>query len=80
MPPTEQLVLNAVNMLNYLALGDQPAAAVEARRFSVMREYLESLGLPHQASFGSYLALLTFRFLAFFRSQTTSSGIWRIIQ
>ena len=60
MPPTEQLALNAVNMLNYLALGDLQAAAVEARRFTVMREYLESLGLPHQASFGSYLAGLTF--------------------
>jgi len=60
MPPTEQLVLNAVNMLNYLALGDLRSAAVEARRFTVMREYLEAMGLPHQASFGAYLAGLTF--------------------
>jgi hypothetical protein len=60
-PPTERLVLNAVNMLNYLALGDFPGASIEARRFTVMREYLESLGLPDQASFGAYLAGLTFQ-------------------
>jgi hypothetical protein len=59
-PPTENLALNAVNMLNYLALGALSNAAVEARRFTVMLEYLESLGMPGQASFGSYLAGLTF--------------------
>lgn len=59
-PPTERLALNAINMLNYLALDDFRGAAVEARRFTVMREYLESVDLPNQASFGSYLAGLTF--------------------
>ena len=59
-PPTERLALNAVNMLNYLALGDFAGAAVEARRFTVMREYLTSVGLGRHASFGSYLAGLAF--------------------
>lgn len=59
-PPTERLALNAVNMLNYLAIGDFPGAAVEARRFTVMRDYLASVGLDRHASFGAYLAGLAF--------------------
>ena len=38
MPPTERLALNAVNMLNFLALHEWNAASVEARRFTVMRD------------------------------------------
>ncbi len=59
--PTEKLSLNALNLLNYLARGDLDGAAVEARRFSVMREYLENTapGEPHGA-FGSYLAGFVF--------------------
>ena len=59
-PPAERLALNSVNMLNYLALGDWSGAAVEARAFTVMREYLESVGLERPGVFGSYLAGLTF--------------------
>jgi hypothetical protein len=59
-PPTERLALSAVNMLNYLGRGDFQGASVEARRFTVTHEYLESIGLDRQASFGSYLAGLTF--------------------
>jgi hypothetical protein len=59
-PPTERLALNAVNMLNYLALADWSGASTEARRFTVMREYLESVGLGRHGIFGSYLAGLTF--------------------
>ena len=59
-PPTERLALGAVNMLNYLALGDWQGASVEARRFTVNREFLESEGLDRQGIFGSYLAGLTF--------------------
>ena len=41
-PPSERLALNPINLLNYLAVGDVDGAAVEARRFQVMREYLQS--------------------------------------
>lgn len=60
-PPSERLALGAVNMLNFLALDDLRGAAVEARRFTVAREYLEALELPAPGgAFGSYLAGLTF--------------------
>ena len=59
-PPTERLALNALNMLNYLAIGDLQGASVEARRFTVAREYLESLAgknsKPSPGAFGSYVA------------------------
>jgi len=42
-PPSERLSLNALNLLNYLARGDLEGAAVEARRFQVMRDYLDSI-------------------------------------
>jgi len=59
--PTEKLSLNAVNMLNYLALRNLSGAAVEARRFTVMREYLESVDAePAHGAFGSYLAGFVF--------------------
>jgi hypothetical protein len=62
-PPVERLALNAVNMLNYLAQYDLAGASVEARRFTVMREYLESMEDVPDASFGSYLAGFTFEYL-----------------
>jgi hypothetical protein len=43
-PPAERLSLNAVNLLNYLTRGDLSGAAIEARRFQVMREFLASTG------------------------------------
>lgn len=58
--PTERLALSGVNMMNYLARGDWNGASVEARRFTVSREYLESVGLNRQGRFGSYLAGLAF--------------------
>ncbi|MCP4707692.1 MAG: hypothetical protein GY869_03625 [Planctomycetes bacterium] len=59
-PPTERLSLNALNMLNYLSVGDLPGAAVEARRFTVAREYLETLDEESHGAFGSYLAGFVF--------------------
>lgn len=61
-PPTERLSLNAVNLLNYLAEGNLDGAAVEARRFQVMREYLDSLQIDAAgpATFGAYLAGFVF--------------------
>jgi len=60
-PPTEKLLVNAFNMINYLARGDLQGAAVEARRFTVMRKYLQDYfpGESH-AAFGSYLAGFVF--------------------
>lgn len=59
--PTEKLLLNAFNMVNFLARSDLQGAAVEARRFTVMRKYLKD-NFPDEshAAFGSYLAGFTF--------------------
>ena len=59
-PPTERLSLNALNMLNYLSVGDLPGAAVEARRFTVVREYLDAIDEESHGAFGSYLAGFVF--------------------
>lgn len=61
-PPSERLALNAVNLLNYLARGDLDGAAVEARRFQVMRDYLNSLDIQatQPATLGTYLAGFVF--------------------
>lgn len=58
--PTERLALNALNMLNYLAVGNLEGAAVEARRFTLAREYLESEDDASHGAFGSYLAGFVF--------------------
>ncbi len=64
-PPSERLALNAINLLNYLAVGDLAGAAVEARRFTVMREYLATEGIEavRPAALGSYLAGVVFEHL-----------------
>lgn len=61
-PPTERLSLNAINLLNYLAVGDLDGAAVEARRFQVMRDYLdgEDIYADGPATLGAYLAGFVF--------------------
>ncbi len=38
-PPYEKLLINTLNMLNYLETGDLGGARVEARRLSVMQKY-----------------------------------------
>jgi hypothetical protein len=59
--PAEKLSLNALNLLNYLARGDLAGAAVEARRFTVMRQYLLAYDPDHaHGAFGSYLAGFVF--------------------
>ena len=62
-PPTERVTLNAINMLNYLAAGNLQGASTEARRFTVMRNYLDGLDQYAHAAFGSYLAGFTFEAL-----------------
>jgi len=55
--PTEKLALNEINMMNYLAQGDVQGAQVEARRFTVMRSYLDDMHKGHAAGVaGAYLA------------------------
>ncbi len=64
--PYEKLMLNSLNMINYLVSHDLEGAKVEARRFTVMRDYLrgeegggrQSLG--EAGVVGSYLAGYTF--------------------
>lgn len=60
--PSERLSLNALNLLNFLAQGDLSGAAVEARRFQAMREYLDSEGVDVGGVdvFGAYLAGFVF--------------------
>ncbi|MFP6638727.1 MAG: hypothetical protein VCC04_00680 [Myxococcota bacterium] len=59
--PVEKLAVNGFNMMNYLALGRLAGASVEARRFTVMRDYLNQFDPGHaHAAFGSYLAGFTF--------------------
>ncbi len=60
-PPLERIALNVLNMLNYLAMSDLSGAAVEARRYQVMREYLENLGFERpKGRAGAYLAGFVF--------------------
>jgi len=61
-PAYEKLMINTMNMVNYLVRGDLNGARIEARRLAVMQQYIERsegkgrglLGL------GSYLAGFTF--------------------
>lgn len=60
-PPSEKLVLNAYNLLNYLLQGDLSGARVEAKRFTIMHEYLAEQDPVHpHGAFGSYLAGFVF--------------------
>lgn len=61
-PAYEKLLLNTLNILNYLGAGDLEGARVEARRLKVMQDYLADAE-PDGASLsslGSYLAGLVF--------------------
>jgi tetratricopeptide (TPR) repeat protein len=58
-PPYEKLLINTLNMLNYLETGDLGGAKVEARRMSVMHRYIkDELKESHNSilGLGSYLA------------------------
>ena len=51
-----KLALNPLNLLNYLARGDAQGAAVEARRFQAVREYLQSRQMSAASYFFTQLA------------------------
>ncbi len=59
-PPSEKLALNAFNMINYLLADDLSGARVEAKRFTVTREYLGNLDQNAHGAFGSYIAGFVF--------------------
>jgi hypothetical protein len=62
--PFEKLLINTVNMVNYLAEGNVNGAKVEARRLAVMQKYLSESEEDDPAAQllgpGSYLAGFTF--------------------
>jgi uncharacterized protein len=64
-PPLEKVAVNVVNMLNYLSMQDLQGAAVEARRYQVMRDYVENLGVVDypRGRIGAYLAGFVFEHL-----------------
>jgi hypothetical protein len=61
-PAYEKLLINTMNMLNYLVRGDLNGARIEARRLSVMQNYLANHPDEGRALLGpgSYLAGFTF--------------------
>jgi hypothetical protein len=61
-PPYEKLMINTMNMVNYLVRGDLNGARIEARRFSVMQKYLQDNESKSAALLGpgSYLAGFVF--------------------
>lgn len=60
--PYEKLMINTMNMVNYLARGDLNGARIEARRFSIMDKYLRDNKSPasSMAAPGGYLAGFVF--------------------
>ncbi len=61
-PPYEKLMINTMNMVNYLAEGDLSGARVEARRLAIMQKYLRDHDDPARAmnAPGSYFAGFVF--------------------
>jgi hypothetical protein len=62
-PPHEKLLVNTLNMLNYLELRDLNGARIEARRLAVMQKYVADDLHEDQSAvlgLGAFLAGLTF--------------------
>lgn len=61
-PPYEKLMINTVNLVNYLVRGDLGGARVEARRLAVLQKYFKDHEEPADALLGpgSYLAGFAF--------------------
>jgi uncharacterized protein len=60
-PAYEKLMINTMNMVNYLAVGDLQGARVEARRLTVMQKYLKENDPDNALTApGSYLAGFVF--------------------
>ncbi|MBX3185321.1 MAG: hypothetical protein KIT72_01930 [Polyangiaceae bacterium] len=63
-PPYEKLLINTMNLVNYLRLGELNGARVEARRLSVVQRYLRDQAEPGAglSGPGSYLAGFAFEY------------------
>ena len=61
-PPYEKLLINTMNIVNYLERHQLSGAKVEARRFSILQDYLEKSEYvqPSMAAPGAYLAGFVF--------------------
>ena len=60
-PAYEKLLLNTINLMNYLAMGDVTGAKVEARRLAVMQKYVKDHEEENELlGVGSYLAGFAF--------------------
>jgi hypothetical protein len=61
-PPYEKLMINTMNMVNYLARGDLNGARIEARRLAVIQKYLRDNESSEAAMMapGSYFAGFVF--------------------
>lgn len=61
-PPHEKLLVNTLNLLNYLVRGDANGAKIEARRFTVNQKYYKDQDLKGRGmmSLGSFLAGFAF--------------------
>ncbi|MFU8804580.1 MAG: hypothetical protein ACNA8W_12275 [Bradymonadaceae bacterium] len=63
-PPYERLMLNTLNMINFLAMGALDGARVEARRFHLMERFFLDEGdravMPQLIGLGYYLAGASF--------------------
>jgi hypothetical protein len=61
-PPYEKLMINTLNMVNYLVRGDLNGARIEARRLAVMQQFISEHEAPGEVvgGPGSYLAGFTF--------------------
>ncbi len=61
-PPYEKLMINTMNMVNYLAKRELQGARIEARRLAVMQKYLREHENPARSMMapGSYLAGFVF--------------------
>lgn len=61
-PAYEKLMINTLNMINYLVRGDLNGARVEARRLAVMQQFINESDPKHAdvGALGSYLAGFTF--------------------
>lgn len=61
-PPYEKLMINTMNMVNYLVRGDLSGAKIEARRLAIMQQFLRDTESKAASLIGpgSYLAGFTF--------------------
>ncbi len=61
-PPQEKLLINTLDMLNYLEKRDLDGARVEARRLAVVQKYIDDLGEGDSPALGlgAFLAGFTF--------------------